>query len=395
MSSSRHGPVRLAAGHRPSLVREPDRPADPLLRRLADWTHHRFLWLLVGSYLVAAAAPGVGLYLRNLWRGEWLLLGQPVRVNLPAVLLAILLLNAGLGVQAEQLRRLITRPITLLLGLLGNLVVPTLFILGLAQLLRLWPNPVGVHSLIVGLALVASLPIAGSSAAWSRHANGDLALSLGLIVCSTCFSPVLTPAVLYVVGWAVDGTAAAEVRDLAVGGTSLFLVLFVLVPSLLGSSIRGVLGSTSGLTSGPGLKLLNSIILLLLSYLNAAVALPQAFHTPDWGFLAITTVTVLVLCTLNFGAGWLLGRSLRAGAAQETSLMFGLGMNNNGTGLVLASSALVHVPGAMLPLILYTLVQHLAAGTVEYLFQQTSPPSEQDLPNKPALAPVSPRRQAA
>src|SRR5262249_6496507 len=154
------------------------------------------------------------------------------------------------------------------------------------------------------------------------------------------FSPVLTPAVLYVVGWAVDGTAAGEVRDLAVGGTSLFLVLFVLVPSLAGLGLRGLLSSASRFGSSPGLKLLNSIILLLLSYLNAAVALPQAFRAPDWEFLAITSSTVLVMCMLNFGAGWLLGRSLRGGPAQEASLMFALGMNNNGTGLVLASSAL-------------------------------------------------------
>jgi BASS family bile acid:Na+ symporter len=376
-------------------VPERDHPADGLLRRLSDWLHQHFLWLLVGSYLAAAAAPGVGLYLRNLWRSELQILGQPIHFSLPATLLAVLLLNAGLGVQAEQFRRLVTRPITLLLGLSGNLVVPTLFLLGLAQVLRLWPNPVGVHSLIVGLALVASLPIAGSSAAWSRHANGDLALSLGLIVCSTCFSPVLTPAVLYVVGWAVDGTAAGEVRDLAVGGTSLFLILFVLVPSLAGLGTRGLLRSLSGLGSSPGLKLLNSIILLLLSYLNAAVALPQAFRVPDWEFLVITAVAVLLLCGVNFGAGWLLGRSLRTGPAQKASLMFALGMNNNGTGLVLASSALAHLPGAMLPLILYTLVQHLAAGAVERWLQKNAPSVEQELLVIPPQTPASPLRRAA
>ena len=49
--------------------------------------------------------------------------------------------------------------------------------------------------------------------------------------------------------------------------------------------------------------------------------------------------------------------------------MFGLGMNNNGTGLVLASMALGSDPIMMLPIILYNLVQHVAAGCVSSLMR--------------------------
>ena len=47
--------------------------------------------------------------------------------------------------------------------------------------------------------------------------------------------------------------------------------------------------------------------------------------------------------------------------------MFGLGMNNNGTGLVLASMSLADHPRVMLPIIFYNLVQHLIAGFVDRL----------------------------
>ncbi len=47
--------------------------------------------------------------------------------------------------------------------------------------------------------------------------------------------------------------------------------------------------------------------------------------------------------------------------------MFGLGMNNNGTGMVLASVALADHPLVMLPIIFYNLVQHLIAAIVDYL----------------------------
>jgi predicted Na+-dependent transporter len=39
-------------------------------------------------------------------------------------------------------------------------------------------------------------------------------------------------------------------------------------------------------------------------------------------------------------------------------------MNNNGTGLVLASLALASLPRIMVPIIFYNIVQHLVAGAV-------------------------------
>jgi bile acid:Na+ symporter, BASS family len=45
--------------------------------------------------------------------------------------------------------------------------------------------------------------------------------------------------------------------------------------------------------------------------------------------------------------------------------MFGLGMNNNGTGLVLAAANLSDHPAVLLPIIFYTLVQQIIAALVD------------------------------
>src|SRR5262249_56995640 len=68
------------------------------------------------------------------------------------------------------------------------------------------------------------------------------------------------------------------------------------------------------------------------------------------------------LCVLAFAVGWGTARLLGAGREQRIALMFALGMNNNGTGLVLASMALADHPRVMLPIIFYNMVQHLVAG---------------------------------
>ena len=111
----------------------------------------------------------------------------------------------------------------------------------------------------------------------------------------------------------------------------------------------------------PYLKLINSIVLLLLNYSNASVSLPQAMAERDYDFLAITLAITIGLCLALFAAGHGLSRLFKLNRAEGVSLMFGLGMNNNGTGLVLASLALSAYPNIMVPIIFYNLVQHIVA----------------------------------
>jgi BASS family bile acid:Na+ symporter len=132
-----------------------------------------------------------------------------------------------------------------------------------------------------------------------------------------------------------------------------------------------MLGEARIAAAKPTLKLLNSMNLLVLNYSNASVSLPQAFVEHDWDFLAVILTIVIGMCVLAFAAGWILGRLFHVEMPRRISLMFGLGMNNNGTGLVLATVALSRFPQVMLPIIFYNLVQHLVAGSVDFLlFQQ-------------------------
>jgi predicted Na+-dependent transporter len=63
----------------------------------------------------------------------------------------------------------------------------------------------------------------------------------------------------------------------------------------------------------------------------------------------------------------------RLDTAERVALAFGLGMNNNGMGLVLASLVFGDYPRVMLPIIFYNLIQHLAAGVVDRLLFDSEP----------------------
>ncbi len=333
--------------------------------------HQQFLWFLIGSYALAAVLPGFGLWIRQVAFGDFDLFQEETRITLPELMLALLLLNAGLGTQTAQLRHLWRSPLALVAGLIANLVIPIAFIVAVTQGMRFWHNPDEVQNILVGLALIASMPIAGSSTAWAQNTNGDLALSLGLVLLSTFLSPVTTPVALHSVGLMARGEYAQALSDVAAYGTQTFLLVCVLLPAVLGIVLHWLLGEAAVAASRPYRRLFNSINLLLLSYSNAAVSLPQAVHNPDWDFLTITLVIVVSLCLLAFTSGWVIARLLKTNHDQQTSLMFGLGMNNNGTGLVLASMTLASHPLVLLPIIFYNLVQHLVAGGVAMLLSRS------------------------
>jgi BASS family bile acid:Na+ symporter len=346
------------------------------IARLAHFLHEHFLWALLASYAVASVYPTFGLWIRNISLGKIILFHEETAVTLPMMMLALLLLNAGLGVNTSQLRDLFRNPLPLIVGLIANLVIPIGFIFLVAQGMRYWHNPDELQNILVGLALIASMPIAGSSTAWAQNANGNLALSLGLVLLSTLLSPLTTPTSLRAVGLMTTGEYSQSLRDLAGYGTGLFLVICVLAPSLIGILLSLAIGPSRIAPLKPGLKLFNSVNLLLLSYSNASVSLPQTISNPDWDFLAVTLAIVISLCLLAFTSGWLIARLMKMDLSQQAALMFGLGMNNNGTGLVLASMTLSAHPRVMLPIIFYNLAQHLVAGGVDYVIFRKAAPEE-------------------
>jgi len=333
---------------------------------LAHAFHRYFIWVVVSSYVVAAVLPRFGLWIRSVDVGNVEMFQSKIELSLPLLMLASLLFNAGLGVKLGELRHLLRKPMILFGGVFGNIATPLVFIVAISFAMRLWHNPEEVQQILVGLALVASMPIAGASTAWAQNANGNLALSLGLVLLTTVLSPLLTPLVLHAVGFVTTGDYSEDLHELASGGVVGFLGSWVILPSLLGILTHWLLGEHRVATAQPYLKLTNYCVLVLLNYSNASLTLPNALSQPDIDFLAVMLVIVVMLCIAAFCSGYVLARVFHAGRNKTVSLMFGLGMSNNGTGLVLASMALVDHPQVMVPIIFYNLVQHLIASTVDF-----------------------------
>jgi BASS family bile acid:Na+ symporter len=280
--------------------------------------------------------------------------------------LAVLLFHAGLGLEPAAFTAVARRPRIIVLGWLANLLVPLGFIALLVQCFSLWHNPSEAQSILVGLGVVAAMPIAGSSTAWSQQANGNAALSLALVILSTLLSPVTTPLTLAGIRCFATGEHATALAAMSGQQTCSVLLLCVAVPSGAGMLVRCLVGEERLARSRPVMKLVNALILLFLCYVNASASLPEIVAHPDWDFLLIVVLIAFALCGTAFTAGWWLAYVLRVDGGQRCALMFGLGMNNNGTGMALASASLAALPEAILPVLIYNLVQHVVAGAAKW-----------------------------
>jgi BASS family bile acid:Na+ symporter len=332
-----------------------------LFPRIASFVTEQFFWLLLGAYAAAALCPAPGLWITRCDAGALVSAGH---ARLPLLILASVFLIAGLSVRYCELRNLARGRLIVVGGLLANVAVPLGLVLVVSGGLRFWHNAKESEALILGLTLVATMPIAGTSTAWSQNSHADMSLSLALVLFSTCLCPLVMPAVLWLVDMLAIGRSSQEVIGAAGQGAGSLLAMWVVLPALAGLVTFTVVGEKTVAGWKPFLRLVNCGNLLLLNYANAAVTLPSVAVDPDWDFLVLTLGTVAFFCAAAFASGWLTGHVLRADHAQQTSLMYALGMSNNGSGLVIATAFLGDQTRALLAIVLYNVAQHVFAALV-------------------------------
>mgnify|MGYP003704546431 CR=1 FL=1 len=341
-----------------------------ILNIIYKFIHQNILLLVIASYLFAALLPEMGSWMRNYSMGDLKIINHQIHLSLSAVMLAILLFNAGLGIKLKDLSSIIEYKKPLVFGVIGNAFIPLIFLTMLSFLTHRFEHQESSNDILVGVAIVASMPIAGSSTAWAKTSGGNLVLSLGLVLLTTILSPILTPITLHSIGYQIHGAYSDELHNLAGGAVIPFLITWVVLPSILGIFIRVIISQTIYLVMDPYLNLMNIGMLLLIIYSNVSVFLPDLIAHPDLKFISIALIAATSLCFSMFFTGYQISRLFSLPRSETASLTYGLGMNNNGGSLVLASTGLNSHPRVMLPIMLYILLQHLSAAYTDRLISK-------------------------
>jgi BASS family bile acid:Na+ symporter len=335
--------------------------------RYADFVQRHFLWLLLGCYALAAIWPAPGVPLRQ-W--AWSPGGLPeMRLTVPLVLLAMMLFSAALLAELAQIRAVLQQPLLLCVATLAVWIGPALLVLLGGHLVPLFVSEQGATGVLVGLTLAATMPVANSSTGWTQNTHGNLALSLALVVLSIALCPFVTPGLLSTLGMSLSASERAYCEALVNRFSGEFFIAWVIVPTFAGFACRWILTPRRVALVASWFILASAGALLLLNYINAAIALPPLSDSPLM-LIFVTAALAMALSAVGLFSAWLIARLLRLPAEMRTALFFGLGMKHTGLALVLAASVLENQPFAILMIVLAALSQHLCAAFVQLFLQR-------------------------
>jgi BASS family bile acid:Na+ symporter len=338
------------------------------MSRAAAVLHRYFLGFLLAVYALAAAAPGPGTVIREF--AVKLPGGGHERASM--LLLAVLLFCAAAVIEWTQVRDLVEHPTVLLGGLLTCWFGPTLLVAIIGPIL---PHLVGANTstgLLVGLALVAAMPVANSAAGWTQNARGNVTLSLGLIVMSILLSPLATPNLLKLMGLALSSDDTQRLEQVVNEFSGSRFILWVILPSLAGAVAAWLAGAERIGRAKPWFRLITLIDILVLNYANASLAIQSILKFEQPGVVLLAAA--LAMSVSLVGIALAVAQCRICGLPRSTwiALVFGLSMKHTGLALVVAGEVLHDQPRVILVILLTTLAQHLAAGAIDWRLSRAS-----------------------
>ncbi len=232
-------------------------------------------------------------------------------------LFALTMFGIGAVLRTEDFRRIVQRPMIVLVGTVTQYSLMPLIAYAIANVLDLDPQ------LAVGLILTASAPGAMSSSVVSYVAKADLAYSVSLTTVSTLLAPVATPGLTYLL--------AGSILEVPVQGMLVDVLLLVIVPLFVGFGVRLLFDKKVERISAVFPAISVTFIMLICS---RTIAANKATLLGMTGMLLAVGVLMNILGLVG---GYLIAWVFRMNVAQRRSLAIEGGMQNAGLGAVLAA----------------------------------------------------------
>jgi len=210
-----------------------------------------------------------------------------------------------------------------------------------------------------GLLLFALIPVGVNSAVWTVMFGGNLALSLSVIIIDTLLSPFVLPASLLL----LTGTQV----EMDTVGMMMSLLQMIVIPSLLGMLVNRLFKGELPSAWMPRFGLVSKLGLVSVVLINGGNVAPH-FQEIDGTLVAIMGAIVL-LATSAYVMSWGLAKFGKFGDADTVSIVFGGGMRNVSTGIVLA---VAYFPAAAaVPVVTSIFFQQMICATFGHLMRSS------------------------
>lgn len=260
-------------------------------------------------------------------------------------ILTLLMFDLGLTLRPHDFRLILQRPLPVVAGLVGQIVLLPLIAWGVGTAFHLTPL------FFLGIILIACSPGGSSSNVFSMLARGDVALSVTLTACSSIITLFTVPLIMM---WATHSVGTATDVHLPVGNLLMQNLVLMAVPILLGILV-GIRWKTAAQRIHNVLRRIAFPALILL----AATFFFQHRTTILREFTSLgLCITTLILIAMT--AGTLLSVALRLKGAERRTIVIEVGMQNAAQAITVACSPLVFNNEVIaIPAIIYALMMNV------------------------------------
>ena len=255
-------------------------------------------------------------------------------ISLKAVnyLLMVVMFGMGLTMKLDDFKVVFTQPKDVLIGCLAQFTVMPLLAFSLGKIFGLEAG------LLAGVILVGTCPGGTSSNVITYMSKGNVALSVGMTSVNTLLSPIVTPAITYLLL-----RTSVKVDMLAM---CLSILQVVILPIALGF----VVNKFAKKFVAKVIDILPVVSVIAICLIVSTVVSHNAEKILTTG--AIVFVVVILHNLLGYACGFGLGKVLKMDMSKTKALTVEIGMQNSGLATSLANTAfpslaLATVPGAI------------------------------------------------
>jgi bile acid:Na+ symporter, BASS family len=265
------------------------------------------------------------------------------------IVLGIIMMGTGMSLTTDDFKRVLIYPKGVCLGTVLQMVALPVVGFLLASLFSCPP------AIAVGIILLAACPGGVASNIITHLSKGDTALAVTLTVISS-FLTVLT--IPLIVSLAQRHFMGADMgAPLPVLETSVKVFLIVVPPVLIGMYIRHIAPAFADRSE----RFVKTLSLLFLVFLIVAVAMKERHNIV--AMFAQAGIIGIVLCLSTAGFGYFCARIFGLELEQRISITVGVGFQNSGLALVIATSFLSNTQIAV-PAAIYTIVMYLTSAAL-------------------------------
>ena len=308
------------------------------MKRISEFVGKYMAVIVLAVAALALFVPGSCLWIRTSW------------IN---YLLMLVMFGMGLTLRPEDFVIVFKQPKNIVTGCLAQFTIMPLLAFGLGRVFGL------EEGLLAGVILVGTCPGGTASNVMTYLSGGDVPLSVGMTSVNTLLSPVLTPAITYLLLRTTVRVDAA--------GMFFSIIRVVIVPILLGLIINRIAGEHKERVS----ELLPLVSVTAITLIVAAVVSHNSERIFQTG--AVVFIVVILHNILGYAAGFLLGLTLKLPAAKKKALAIEIGMQNSGLASSLAGSAFPDLAMATVPGALFSVWHNISGALLANVLRRMDP----------------------